>query len=368
MRILIFHNSGFFNTDNDICVEVSTGNFAKELEVLGHNVTFFGQVLEATEQTTDTFKLRENNIRFVGFFKKKNKVLNYIKLYFFACKEIKKSDFVYFYLPSAWRFLIFFCIVINKKYGIYIRGIDDLKNKINNIFYKYASKIFTVGDYFTNYVNNFSRLKNAENVRPMINFGIDDVVEPGAVNLKDSPIRLLYLGRVTNDKGIVELLHALKHLSDNYPNKFFLNVVGSGEYYPEIVNLCNDLNLASIVQFYGPIFEKNEIKAIYLKSDVFVLGSYHEGFPRTIYEAMTFSIPIVTTFVGGISGLMTNEINCIEILPKSVNSMISVFEGILQNKYNLDKIVQHATEDVKAIYKERQLNHSEALHKSLLKL
>jgi glycosyltransferase involved in cell wall biosynthesis len=47
---------------------------------------------------------------------------------------------------------------------------------------------------------------------------------------------------------------------------------------------------------------------LYEQSDIFVLPTWHEGFPHSIWEAAATSLPIFVTKVGGITGIVNDEL------------------------------------------------------------
>jgi glycosyltransferase involved in cell wall biosynthesis len=67
------------------------------------------------------------------------------------------------------------------------------------------------------------------------------------------------------------------------------------------------------VEFIGHVIDKSAIQSLYRKSDAFIFTTRSEGFGRVLLEAMSQSLPIFTTMVGGIPGFMKNEYNCLEI-------------------------------------------------------
>ncbi len=367
MKILLFNNSEIIFSNNDHCVETRTGEFAKELESLGHKVVFYGQILDPLPNTADIYPLSANGLEVKGSKRFKSKLLTYFLLYLKAIPAIYKADFVYMFYPNSLRFLLFFLSIFNKKFGLYIRGIDDLKNKESHFFYKKATKVFTVADFFTDYVNQISPGKVASTIRPMIIFDEKDIFEGRTFHKDKKVFKILYLGRMTNDKGVIELLHAAKLLMDKQI-KLELNLVGSGEYLEELKALPAELGINDVVHFHGPIFNKEKIRTYYQEADVFVLPTYHEGFPRTLYEAMICGTPIITTFVGGIAGLMKNTVNCLEIQPKSIESVAQNLAYAHENYEEMLTLAGNARTTIKEVFNTRKYNHAESLHESLKNL
>ncbi len=364
MNILILDNSALISRNKDFCVEIGTGKFAKELKDLGNEVTFYGQMLYNIENTTDVYPLLANGIKVVGSPRLKNKLFSYLRLYSKAIPYILKADYIYMYYPTALKFLLFFAIIFRKKFGLYIRGIDDLKNRESIFFYKHASRVFTVADFFTNYVNQTSCNNIASTIRPMIIFNEKDINFHRSYKTHTHLLKILYLGRMTNDKGIIELLHAVKVLVDR-GIAVELKLVGSGEYLTELQKLSEDLNISQYTEFVGSVFNKDDIKKYYESSDVYVLPTYHEGFPRTLYEAMITGTPILTTFVGGISGIMKNNVNCLELQPKSVESIV---KGLIFANENYEKMIilaKNAQNTIRNILETRKDTHAKSLDKFL---
>jgi glycosyltransferase involved in cell wall biosynthesis len=124
---------------------------------------------------------------------------------------------------------------------------------------------------------------------------------------QSKPINLLYAGRFSHNKGLFDLLTVTKLLVNQGVN-VVLNLVGWGEPGDPIVeNLlaqarADGLEDRLVLHGYKAVGE--ELWACYRQADIFVMASHSgsgEGFPRTLWEAMANSLPIVTTGVGSIA-------------------------------------------------------------------
>ena len=104
MKILLFDNSGMISSGNDFLVETKTGNFAKELKNLGNEITFFGQKLPPFDNTVHVFGIKQNGMKVDGLKRRKNKVLNYFLLYLKVIPAVLKTDFVYIFYPSFFKY------------------------------------------------------------------------------------------------------------------------------------------------------------------------------------------------------------------------------------------------------------------------
>lgn len=138
---------------------------------------------------------------------------------------------------------------------------------------------------------------------PIIQFERRELCEPK--KSLHSPIRLLYVGGLMVRKGVQDLLSALTKLRGRLD--FTLTLVGDGADRCLIEEKVKALGLDHQVHFAGFVAASEELKNIYRTHDIFVLPSYAEGFPRVLYEAALFGLPILTTDVNGIPYLLQDE-------------------------------------------------------------
>ena len=95
--------------------------------------------------------------------------------------------------------------------------------------------------------------------------------------------------------------------------------------------------------------KKSALMAEYEAADFFVLPTHHEGFPRVLYEAMINAMVIVTTFVGGIPGLMKNGENCIEIPLKSPKVIADAIENLSRDAVQMQRLSESGLETIMTV-------------------
>jgi glycosyltransferase involved in cell wall biosynthesis len=91
-----------------------------------------------------------------------------------------------------------------------------------------------------------------------------------------------------------------------------------------------------------------ELNKMYQQADLYVIPSYHEGFPRTIWEAMANSLPVIATKVGGIPTYLTHEKNAMLIEPKSVQEIVRGIKKMANDSVLRKKIIVEGFELVKS--------------------
>lgn len=362
MKILLLDNSSLTPIGDDYCIEPKTGAFAHELHSLGNEVTMYGQKV-TDSNTIHSYKLLENGLKVAGLKRKSNKLWNYLLLYIRIIPEILKADFVYIFYPTSYKYVAIMSWLMRTKYGIYIRGEQGIKSKLSHFIYNKAHAVFTVTNQFTSYVNNITSKEHAYTIRPMIPYTEKDVISDRQYKVTEQ-FRILYLGRVTDDKGIMELMRAVKLLKENNYN-FELTVVGDGGFMPDTRALIQNFQIDDKVKLIGAVDDSSLVAQYYKTSDIYILPTYHEGFPRTLYEAMIFGTPIITTFVGGIPGLMKDGYNCKRIEPKSVNSIVDGLEFAICNYNKMIGYAKNGTDTVYNILDPERPSHAGHLNKLL---
>lgn len=339
-----------------------TGNFAQELVQLGNEVTMFGQQVD-DPSSTSSFDIIGGKIKVAGLKRYKSKIFSYLLLYLFSIKYIIKSDFVYFFYPTSYCYLPFVCRLLGKKYGLYVRGEININNRLSQILYRKAFVVFTVAHCFTDMVNVIAQKEVAHTIRPMIPYTDKDVVIDRKYRIKEK-YEVLFLSRVQKEKGVKELLSAVRNLSLNISN-FHLTMVGGGDYLETARKMIKDYDVVKFVTIEGPVNDEERKKQFFLDSDIYVLPTYNEGFPRTLYEAMVLGTPIITTFVGGIPSLMKDGVNCKRIEACSAKS---IEEGILFAINNYRMMIDYAnnaTQIVLKVFDPNRLSHAQDVNKAI---
>ena len=107
---------------------------------------------------------------------------------------------------------------------------------------------------------------------------------------------LVCAARLTEQKGHKWLLQAFRSVVDQLPEASLL-LLGDGPLRAHLEDTMLNLDLAQNVRFAG---WRTDVMDILPSADLFVLASEWEGFGLSLLEAMSFSLAIVATEVGGI--------------------------------------------------------------------
>jgi len=113
---------------------------------------------------------------------------------------------------------------------------------------------------------------------------------------------LFCAARLSPEKGLTFLIHALKELIDNACD-FELRLAGNGPSLDSLKKLVAALGVSDNVRFLGFLDEDQIIDELQ-RSDLFVLPSFVEGIPVAAMEAMAIGVPVVVTNIAGTSELV----------------------------------------------------------------
>ncbi|MBW7618016.1 glycosyltransferase family 4 protein [Citrobacter portucalensis] len=116
----------------------------------------------------------------------------------------------------------------------------------------------------------------------------------------DELIKLISIARFSEQKDHKSLFLALSNLT-NY--KWRLTLVGKGPLMSHYENFSKSLGIYDRIDFLG---ERNDVANLLASSDVFLLISNWEGFPRSILEAMRGGLPVIASEVGGVNESVEN--------------------------------------------------------------
>lgn len=136
-----------------------------------------------------------------------------------------------------------------------------------------------------------------------------------------------FVGRITKDKGIDELLTAFHELNDN--SKLLL--VGDIEEDNHLdVELLAKAQQNSNIKFHSFV---SDIERYYAAIDVLVLPSYREGFGNVVIEAGAVGTPAIVTDIPGPTDTIDREKTALVVPVKNPNTLAESLRKIRERDY-----------------------------------
>jgi glycosyltransferase involved in cell wall biosynthesis len=136
------------------------------------------------------------------------------------------------------------------------------------------------------------------------------------------PVKALFLGTVGKRKGALDLMEAIQRARNQGCN-LKVWIAGGEEQAGDFVKAqakLQELQIEDSCELVGIV--RGERKAELLeKASLFILPSYSEGLPMAILEAMSASLPIISTPVGGIPEVVRDGHNGYLVPPGDIPAL-----------------------------------------------
>lgn len=181
----------------------------------------------------------------------------------------------------------------------------------------------------------------------VINNPITENFEIKKNDFSNDIIRLITVARLSKEKGIPRILEILSKLSI----PFHFTLIGTGDEKDSIFQLIEKHGLSNKITHIS--FTKNVSKFL-KKNDLFIQGSYFEGFPNCLIESCVVGTPVIAFNVpGGTKEIIENGVN--GYLVNSEEEFIAKLNNIRQwdpntvresvyRKFNKEKILNQYEE------------------------
>jgi glycosyltransferase involved in cell wall biosynthesis len=347
-----------------------TAKFLKDLADANESVAWLEHVVCVDVLSTENILggVIDDRVQILNKKPKENsslgKYFNYFHLLAIILKKINQNDYIYcFYEGTLSKLVSFICIVLGKNYGLYIRTDCQPDHYVNCNVVKNAKFILANGYGLIERIKNLNR--NVHLVSPMIDFPLDltesrsrkcDEENKG----KDELYKILYVGRIEEAKGLFILIDAIKLLESEHIN-ISVDIVGGGQDFDAVIRYAKQKYLSKIITFHGRVSETDALLELYNESDVFVLPSFHEGFPRVLFEAALTSLPIITTPVGSIPTMLKDGTSALFVPVRNAQSIANAIEKLIMNTALSRKISSNALKYVTAYLGQFNKNHAHQL-------
>jgi len=150
--------------------------------------------------------------------------------------------------------------------------------------------------------------------------------------------RLLFIGRLHPDKGVLEAVEAIRILRDErISNDVCLTIVGSGPAEQTIQEAIRKHRLEDRVRLVGPVYGPEKVK-LFVDADVVVFPTYHEGLPYVLLESLASGTPVVTTKVGGIPDIVQEGVHALFVKPHDALGLAKAISSLISDLDRLERM------------------------------
>jgi len=172
---------------------------------------------------------------------------------------------------------------------------------------EYSDRVISVSNFTKNIlIGNYGIKPDKINV---VHNGCEQIEKsefpPALTALKELGYKIvLYLGRITLQKGPEYFIRAAKKVTDYNPKTLFV-VAGSGDMQEKMIAEASYLGIMDKVMFTG-FLRGDEKNKIYQAADVYVMPSVSEPFGITPLEAIANGTPVLVSKQSGVSEVLSN--------------------------------------------------------------
>ncbi len=293
------------------------------------------------ESGTDDHKLKLQHAIFQKIqFKPFNLVERFYLLLIFRLKGYK-----HFYTHYSY-FSLFLAKIITSILGgkTYLWDCEYYTDIPQNIFQRFALRLTDI--LVTGHqkiADQYKKIIRTINITKIVNNWVNSEKSNYLVDRQNSKyINILFVHHISPRKGSRQLPKIIKNIVIKNKKVRFI-IVGDGHDLFWLKEQIKKLNLNKYVIFKGKL-SGSRIKSIWKMTDIFIMPSIQEGFPRVILESQKYGIPYVSTNVG-----------CVKEISPEIE---------LEYIVNLDKFVLAIHKLINKIQKD---NYLIQLHKELIK-
>lgn len=190
-----------------------------------------------------------------------------------------------------------------------------------------------------------TQIRTVPNFRPLPD--APSVAKSSQTDTAD-PLRLVYVGRIKESKGLDNLLYAFekaKSESTDVELDIYGHFLPNDPYKSHFLKLCSKI---PGVRFHGKIANTEVIETLQ-KSDVFVFPTVYEGegFPGAVVEAFAAGCPIIATDWNFNDEIITDKVNGRLYEPHDVAELATHIKWISENPKQLEEMQRNAYETSK---------------------
>lgn len=297
------------------------------------------------------------DLKFIATMKdgsKFTKLKTAIRSYFEFRKSINYCDILHVHMASRASFyrkslFISFAKKNKKKIIIHMHGAEFKEfymNESTEKQKKYISEIFNKSDKVIALSEQWKKFLSGI-TDTSIEVLYNSIVIPENIDKVYNSNQILFLGRLGKRKGVYDLLDVMPKLIQNH-NDVKLKICGDGEV-EKVRRCCKELSIDKNVEIFEWIKGK-EKEDILLSSNIFVLPSYNEGMPMALLEAMSYKNAVISTEIGGIPEVITNEKSGFLIRAGDKEALLNNLNILLSDQKRLIEISENAYKKANDIF------------------
>lgn len=231
----------------------------------------------------------------------------------------------------------------------FIRNTLEKNNFETKFRIKLEEEIIKKAKHFGTRTIEMNQIIKEINPKAILHYHNYNVEKPIPNNDKSELFDIVYFARITRDKGIEDLLHAIVKIKNR---QIKVKIIGQGDkgYIDKLKEFAIKNKLDENIEFIGYLKTQKEIHDIAKNAKICVLPTYHDAIPGTIIESMFMKTPVIAYAVGGIPELNKNIPSIIVIEKGNIEELANAIEHLLLNPNKRKLLANNAFETINNLF------------------
>ena len=157
--------------------------------------------------------------------------------------------------------------------------------------------------------------------------------------------RLISVGRLSKEKGYIDLLNVFESIHKDYPD-WHLDIIGAGEEEETLKEYISNHDLEKGITLHG-FKDKDYIFNLLKKSSIYLMTSHTESFGIVLLEAMSVGLPCIAfSSAEGANEIITSGYNGYLIKNRNIEAYIRKTEDLMNDIETRKKLGKNAKKSV----------------------
>lgn len=210
--------------------------------------------------------------------------------------------------------------------------LKKIKKRIKGILYlRYIDLLISVSNYSKNQlIKEFGARVNQKNKIIYNGLEISKFIKKTDFTFKGKFIVACHLRK---DKGVQDLILAVRNLKKETPINFTVDIYGNGYYKDTLKKLVHDFSLDTVFIFKGNSANLNEI---YWKYDYLIHPSHGETFCFSVVESLLCNLPVITNNHGNVLQLITENSNGFLYEEERIDQLETILKKVINNEMAIE--------------------------------
>jgi glycosyltransferase involved in cell wall biosynthesis len=213
-------------------------------------------------------------------------------------------------------------------YADYFRGRGVFLKKLIEKLFRGAAMVVVLGRRELEVISQLFRLRR-DRVTVLHNAVPDPLPDLKRVRCVRKPCHLLFLGYLSDRKGVPEFLRALASASVS-SRRWYATLAGGGPI-DDFREFADKLGILERLRFPGWLNEAG-VKALCADADVLVLPSKAEGMAMSVLEGLSHGLTVITTPVGAHLEVIEPEVSGLFVTPGDVTTLADALVRVIDDE------------------------------------